>query len=117
MTVSALPSPGPHGWRHRPGAGKASPVEFHLALALRRHRREQSVLDEHRPGRRRLRIVRFAGFPVPALVLRCRCCGAVWPCRELLGVLRAKVGWTAQVDKLDRALGRLRRGARSVEAR
>lgn len=108
MTVSALPSPRP--WRHRPGAGEASPVEFHLALHLRKFKREQSVLEEHRPGRRRLRIVRFAGFPIPALVLRCRCCGAVWPCRELLGVLRSRVGWTAQVDKLDRALGRLRRG-------
>ncbi|MEV0644511.1 hypothetical protein AB0I28_04560 [Phytomonospora sp. NPDC050363] len=107
MTVSALAGPRP--WRHKPQAGTASPVEFHLALALQRQERRQSIVDDHRPGRRRLRIVRFAGFPILALVLRCGCCGAVWPCRELLGVLRAKVGWTAQIDKLDQVLDSLRR--------
>ncbi|MEV0650131.1 hypothetical protein AB0I28_33220 [Phytomonospora sp. NPDC050363] len=116
QTLRPFPSPHTDSRRTKPNAATASPVEFHLSLALRRHRREQSVVDLHRPGRRRLRIARFAGFPVPALVLRCDCCGAVWPCRELLGVLRAKVGWTAQIDKLDQVLDRLRRDRSALGA-
>ncbi|GIG65288.1 hypothetical protein [Phytomonospora endophytica] len=75
-------------------------------LALVRHRRQQSILREHKPGRRRIRLVRFAGFPIPALAARCRCCNAIWPCRELITVLRDWLGWTR---RLDRALALLRR--------
>lgn len=106
---NAEPAPKPSPRKSRwpvPMQRVASPVEFHLNLALVRHRRQQGVLREHKPGRRRFRVVRFAGFPIPALVARCRCCNAIWPCRELITVLRDWFGWTR---KLDRALELLRR--------
>ena len=84
-----------------------SPVEFHVGLALTKHRRRQETLRTHRPSRRRLRIVLFAGFPIPALVARCECCGRVWPCRELIATLRETIGWTRS---LTRPLRRVRKG-------
>ncbi|MEV0648179.1 hypothetical protein AB0I28_23230 [Phytomonospora sp. NPDC050363] len=99
--------PEPRKPRPVPRQRVASPVEFHLNLALIKHRRQQSILREHRPTRRRIRIVRFAGFPVPALITRCHCCNAIWPCRELITVLRNKFGWTR---RLDHALAALRKG-------
>lgn len=100
MTVSALP---PFPTRPRP-----SPVEFRLGLQLTRHRRREHTLRTHRPSRRRLRLVRFAGFPIPALITRCRCCGQIWPCRELIATLRDALGWTRRLDPI---LSRLRREA------
>jgi hypothetical protein len=106
-TAPATPKPGPRKSRFPiPMQRVASPVEFHLNLALVRHRRQQGILREHKPGRRRFRVVRFAGCPIPALVARCRCCNAIWPCRELITVLRDWFGWTR---RLDRALALLRR--------
>ncbi|MEV0648072.1 hypothetical protein AB0I28_22680 [Phytomonospora sp. NPDC050363] len=98
--------PEPRKPRPVPRQRVASPVEFHLNLALIRHRRQESILREHRPTRRRFRVVRFAGFPIPALVTRCHCCNAIWPCRELITVLRHRYGWTR---KLDRALALVRK--------
>ena len=87
-------------------ANRSSPVEFHVSLALTRHRRRQDTLRTHRPSRRRLRIATFAGFPVPALIARCACCSRIWPCRELISTLRETIGWTRS---LTRTLKRLRK--------
>ena len=80
--------------RPKPPRG-SSPVEFHLAIALQRYRGQAEILRTHRPSRRRFRIVRFAGFPIPALITRCQHCGCIWPCRTLFELIRTKLGWTS----------------------
>lgn len=62
----------------------------------------------HRPTRRRLRFILLAGFPIIALVARCTCCDRIWPCRDLLFLLRHHFGWT---HRLDGIIERLRRNS------
>ncbi|GIG69427.1 hypothetical protein [Phytomonospora endophytica] len=102
MTVSAVPR-----FPTAP-SNRLSAAEFRLSLHLTRQRRREHTLRTHRPSRRRLRIARFAGFPIPALIARCQCCGAVWPCRDLISTLRETLGWTRRLNPI---LARLRREA------
>lgn len=101
------PSPVPTAVREPapvPMPRQASPVEFRMGLSLIKWRREQQTLREHRPSRKRLRIVRFAGFPIPALITRCQCCNAIWPCRALYNVVRQRLGFTRKLEPAFRFL-------------